>query len=623
MEVHLDLTTDLIAKCDNANTLQEIVSCGFFKISIKRYVSTYKDNVIVFKNDLSYLVMKRIVDAFSQNAIRLGYECIVSPTVVEFINSREMYLDIRSKLGMELKQHSEKVTPEYQAFCCAIEEQFERRLRERQLWDAFFMLSMKKSCNFSVPGSGKTSSVYAVFSYLMNLGVLKQLVVVCPKNAFGPWIDEFHMCFGRKLNLTLFSIQDDAYHTRLQKVNAIQYESGGCNVLLFNYECLKTYQDPIRNIIGPNTLLVFDEVHKIKRIDGEYAKAALSIAKQASHIIAMTGTPIPNSYSDIYNLLHILYPDEYEDFFGFSVGQLKNPHSADVDRINRKIQPFFCRTTKSQLNVPAPNTDSILPVAAAPQETELFRILMKKYKKNKLLLMLRILQLESNPRQLLDSIDLAEFQYILDDDNPIDEIDYADYSEDIVTLIKSFHRTSKVTQCVNTIRALTLQNKPVVLWCIFVKTIQTLSNELTKMGISARCVYGEVELSEREKLLRDFKNGEYQVLITNPNTLAESISLHNICHDAVYFEYSFNLVHLLQSKDRIHRLGLPEGQYTQFYFLQTMYPYNNSYYSMDESIYSRLQEKEKRMLEAIEADQLEIMPTTDEELDLIFQSIGL
>ena len=52
-------------------------------------------------------------------------------------------------------------------------------------------------------------------------------------------------------------------------------------------------------------LLVFDEVHKVKAINGKQAGAALEISKYANYIIAMTGTPIPNTYLDIYNLLHI------------------------------------------------------------------------------------------------------------------------------------------------------------------------------------------------------------------------------------------------------------------------------------------------------------------------------
>ncbi|MFR5892341.1 MAG: SNF2-related protein [Bacilli bacterium] len=37
--------------------------------------------------------------------------------------------------------------------------------------------------------------------------------------------------------------------------------------------------------------------------------------KKANYKVGLTGTPIPNSYTDIYNLLHILFPDEYENFF--------------------------------------------------------------------------------------------------------------------------------------------------------------------------------------------------------------------------------------------------------------------------------------------------------------------
>lgn len=33
-------------------------------------------------------------------------------------------------------------------------------------------------------------------------------------------------------------------------------------------------------------------------------------------------------------------------------------------------------------------------------------------------------------------------------------------------------------------------------------------------------------------------SGKIQVLLTTPHTLAESVSLHSVCHDAIYFEYS-------------------------------------------------------------------------------------
>lgn len=237
--------------------------------------------------------------------------------------------------------------------------------------------------------------------------------------------------------------------------------------------------------------------------------------------------------------------------------------------------------------------------------------------------MLRILQLESDPTLLLSAIDLSDYAYILDEDCPVDEIDYADYSNDILNCICSIGISSKAQQCISLVNGLMLQGRKVIIWCIFVKSIQYIATVLKKQGIHVEMVYGEVPLENRHKIIEGFKQNQFDVLITNPNTLAESVSLHTICHDAIYFEYSFNLVHFLQSKDRIHRLGLKDEQYTQFYFLEVGYSTSGGYYSMDDQIYQRLKEKETTMLKAINAELLEQMPSTDEELEMIFSPLKM
>lgn len=611
----------LIVSCESCEDLRAFVGNAVYKINIRRYVASVSENTILFQPDMSYLAMKKVLESIEKASNIYGFNAVISQEVVSYINGREMYLDTRAKLGIEIKAHNEKLLAKYNGFAETVRPALERTLRERQMWDAFFMTLMKKSCNFSVPGSGKTSSVYGMFAFLRENGYAKRVLVICPKNAFAPWIDEFSACFGNKLALHVFNLHDMNYTSLAQKRSAIKYESGGCNLLLFNYESIKRYEREIESIIDEQTILVFDEVHKVKRLGGEYANSAIQIARAANYTIAMTGTPIPNTYMDLYNLLHILFYDEYEDFFGFQPATLRNPSSIDVQQINCKLQPFFCRTTKQQLMVPSPNTDSIIPVPSSQDEQRLMEILLKKYKKNKLLLMLRILQLESRPQLLLESINLADFQYILEDDLPADEIDYADYTEDLIHLINNCPTSMKMQQCINLVQGLVFQDKPVIIWCIFVDTIKTITNKLMSVGIPTKAVYGEIELSERQNVISSFKTRDFCVLVANPNTLAESVSLHTVCHDAVYFEYSFNLVHLLQSKDRIHRLGLDANQYTQYYFLQSMYKSAEGYYSMDEQIYQRLKEKETRMLSAIDAELLETMPTTQDELDLIFSQV--
>ena len=141
------------------------------------------------------------------------------------------------------------------------------------------------------------------------------------------------------------------------------------------------------------------------------------------------------------------------------------------------------------------------------------------------------------------------------------------------------------------------------------------------MNIKAEVISGSVSQEERNEIINKFKNKEIDILITNPHTLAESVSLHQSCHDAIYYEYSYNLVHLLQSKDRIHRLGLKQDDYTQYYYLQQYYPMEQGDYSLGERIYKRLDEKEQLMLDAIDKHELEILPTEDEDLEFFFKNV--
>ena len=225
---------------------------------------------------------------------------------------------------------------------------------------------------------------------------------------------------------------------------------------------------------------------------------------------------------------------------------------------------------------------------------------------------------------LLKSLDLSDFKSVLDINDDIDKIGFIDAELEVKNLVENIKITSKKNRCIEKAKQLVSENKKVIIWCIFKDSIRSLEELLKVNGIKAKCIYGEVPLEERLKLIDDYKNGEFDVLITNPHTLAESVSLHSICHDAIYYEYSYNLVHLLQSKDRIHRLGLPSNQYTQYYFLESVFNNNDgNAFSMDNNVYNRLKEKEQTMLNAIDNHEFEPVYLPEEDLDIIFKQLGL
>jgi SNF2 family DNA or RNA helicase len=88
-------------------------------------------------------------------------------------------------------------------------------------------------------------------------------------------------------------------------------------------------------------------------------------------------------------------------------------------------------------------------------------------------------------------------------------------------------------------------------------------------------------------------------LVANPAACAEGISLHTVCHHAIYIDRNYNAAQYLQSEDRIHRLGLPPDVITTIEILFTPD-------TIDESVKRRLNFKVKKMAEILDDNSLNI-----------------
>ena len=604
--------------------LDSFINSGFYKINIKNKVEKITGNCIYFIKKLSYLRINEILNKLSLHFARSNITFLKTKRLQDFLERKNLHIEERRKIGINIKHLDKSILEQYEEYKRIVDKELDRPLRDKQMRDSFFMATMKKSANFSVPGSGKTSAALGTYAFYNAKGYVNKMIVIGPKNSFESWKIEFHNTFGNKKELNYFDEHELVNYNTKKILKLLQYNSADKNLFLFNYEALSKYEGVLESLIDEKTLLIFDEVHKIKRIGGEYASHALRIAANASYVIAMTGTPIPNSYSDIYNMLHLMFPDEYDDFFRFDTQFLDKPTEDELETINNALYPFFCRTSKKELGVPNPNEDIFYNDNVTKEEQQLFEILSKKYHNNKLALFIRILQLESNPRMLLNTLSYDDFSEILDIDiEDIDSADYVDYSDDIKNLINSISLTTKKKKALEKIESILKKDKKLILWCIFVDSINSFNNILSNMGYKVAIIYGAIPSIDRNKILEEFKNGKYDILITNPHTLAESVSLHNVCHDAYYFEYSYNLVHLLQSKDRIHRLGLPDTQYTQYYYSEVTFKNFDTQedYSLDSKVYERLKQKEQIMLDAIDNNSLEPVTTSQEDLDIIFHDL--
>ena len=187
---------------------------------------------------------------------------------------------------------------------------------------------------------------------------------------------------------------------------------------------------------------------------------------------------------------------------------------------------------------------------------------------------------------------------------------YPNFSEEEINIIRQISVTSKYKAAIKLAGELYEEKKQTIVWCMFVNTIDKVYTDLKLKGMNPAVIYGNTPQEQRDAIIGEFKKGKIDVLITVPHTLAESVSLHKTCHDAIYLEYSFNLTHMLQSRDRIHRLRLPPNQYTQYYYFM-LTGQEDRWNTIDEKIYIRLKEKEDRMMKAIESGILEPDPSED------------
>lgn len=593
------------------------------------YVSYYvinnpeqDDYIYYFLPDLSYLKIRYIINLLTSKGNDKGFDVYVTPRLRKFLFDSDIQAEKRRSLGIAIKRRDPLVLESFNEFSTKVNNLMERKLREPQMWDAFHIVKMIRSANFSVPGAGKTSIVYGAFAYLLDKKIIDKIVMIGPINSFLAWKNEFVANFGKKLELNVFDYHSTHFSNAQERFDGISSLGKTSNLVLVNYESVSQNIDALKEIIDDKTLLVFDEVHRIKSIAGKWASAALEVSKKARYKVVLTGTPIPNGFRDIFNFLHILFPDEYDILFNYDESFLDsaNKDEAKSSELNRALMPFFCRTTKKDLNVPPPEEDDLETGRCTfDQDYEkLLEIIYTRCGFNILLLYIRLLQASTNPSLILKKIsndDLKTFNKEEDSDEFEKLFNVCSEQEEYTLAekqyITSFGMTEKFYKTVQLAKDLSNKGNQVVVWGIFVDNIDALKGKLLEYGINAEVIYGRTPLNEREEIIKKFINKEISVLITNPHTLAESVSLHKNCHHAIYMEYDFNLVHMLQSRDRIHRLGLEMGDKTYYHYMM-MDNDNTIFNTIDSKIYYRLKEKEEIQRNAVESEDLTYIPDSFE-----------
>lgn len=453
---------------------------------------------------------------------------------------------------------------------------FARHLTPEQERNVCRLAALPAGASFSVPGAGKTTEALAYF--FIRAEPEDKLLVIAPKNALGAWDEQLAECMG-------------PIHTFVRLKGGVarieELLRGNPRFSIITYQQLNTAQEVIASHVASQRTFVFlDESHRIK--GGRQLRTGGAVL-ELSHLpvgkLILSGTPMPQADSDLVPQFTFLYP------------QIE----AQPENVVELMRPIYVRTTKRELGLP-PLICHQVPVQMRRSQSKVYDLLKHEVARQAEEVLgnrgkaqfrrlgrsvMRLIAFVSNPPLLAQEIDGIEGDYL-------------------DAILAEGAAGPKVDFACRRARELARNGRKVLIWTSFVNNVEVLAERLSDLG--AVYIHGGVDSGDEEdsetregkiKLFHD--SPVVMVMVANPAAAGEGISLHRVCHNAIYVDRTYNAAHFLQSQDRIHRLGLASDQTTLIEILECPG-------TIDESVGTRLRQKINRMAIALDDPSLVIDP---------------
>lgn len=464
-------------------------------------------------------------------------------------------------------------------------------LREFQKRDLDGLLSLSHGANFSVPGAGKTRVTLAYFEVRRRAEVVEQLVVVCPKSAYEAWGSELLECYATGAVPTIAVVTGSTIPS--------------ADIVLVNYERLPNVVGPLTHHLRARpTLLVLDEAHRMKLgAAGKWGQACYSLAPHAKGRLILTGTPAPNGPEDLSSLFGFVWP-------GMGRRRVEAALSGNnLQDASRRLAPFYVRTTKGDLVLP--------PAVIEPRRVKFDGIHRSVYDA-------LIAASRAQTRDVKDpaTLNMTASRLLMAADSPAllslgpsryDALDFKFDSRQVphdIALdallrdLPALEFPPKYREALTILDENRSAGRKTIVWSTFVRNLTSLHALLEEHGLNPAMVHGGTK--DREDQLKKFRNDPTSwVLLSNPATLGEGVSLHQVCHEAIYLDRDYNAGRYLQSLDRIHRLGLPSDVRTRMVLLVAEG-------TVDEVVHERLELKIRFQLDILNDPYVEQLVDVDD-----------
>jgi SNF2 family DNA or RNA helicase len=400
---------------------------------------------------------------------------------------------------------------------------------KHQIHTASFLTLHKKAFCFNEQGTGKTASAIWASDYLMNIGLVKRVLIICPLSIMDSAWREDLFTFAPHRSVSI------AHGTAKKRKEILKSST---EFTIINYDGIAIVIDDL--VKCDFDLVIVDEATHYKNAQTTRWKKLYKIIKESNPWLwLMTGTPASQSPVDAYGLAKLVNPSGVPSFFStfkervmFRVSQFTwKPREDAVEIVHKALQPAIRFTKDECLDLPK--------MIYVKRKVELTPQQNKYYKKLQDLMVMEVLGEE------ITAVNAAVHL------NKLLQISAGGiYTDDGEAIGFDIDNRYKVLR-----EVIDESSQKVLVFVPFKHAIQMVSQALNKDGIHAEIIDGSVPLTKRTNIFKHFQETEDpQVLVIQPQAAAHGITLTR-ANTVVWWGPTSSLETYAQANARIHRSG--------------------------------------------------------------------
>lgn len=390
-------------------------------------------------------------------------------------------------------------------------------------------LALRDRCFcFNEAGTGKTSSAIWAADYMMNKGLIKRVLVICPLSImYSAWQADI---FKTAMHRTVAVAHGD--NSKRKKVISGEYE-----FVIINFDGVATVEDEISK--AGFDLIVIDEANAYKTVSTKRWKTLAKLITPTTRLWMMTGTPASQSPLDAFGLAKLVNPAGVPRFFGAWRDKVMHqitrfkwvPKPTNKTDVYNALQPAIRFEKADCLDLP----DVVYQTREVPltyQVDKYYRALKKEMlitaageqisAVNAAAMLSKLLQI-SGGAMYTDTKEVVEF----------------DVSPRLNALMEVLDET---------------QHK-VIVFVPYTHTILLVSKFLTQQGVVNEVINGAVPARERSEIINRFQTQTNpRVLIIQPQAASHGVTL-TAADTVVFWSPVMSVETYLQCIARIDRVG--------------------------------------------------------------------